>query len=152
MAKFDWSPSRVRLLEKLWCKNGLSSQDVANEFYKAYRIRVTRNMICGKVHRLGFEQGRIPRSAKTKNVNVPKRKFFGMDRVPKSKPGIFRDIELDDYDATVRRVRNGELEHDQCSWPYGDPKLDDFRYCGETRLLGRPYCEHHLQRAYRKRA
>ena len=152
MTKFDWTPSSIKLLTKLWCKNGLSSQDVANEFYKAYSIRVTRNMICGIVHRLGLEQGRPDKRGKTKNVNVPERKFFGMDRVPRAKPMIFRDIQLDDYDATVRGVRRGQLEHDQCSWPYGDPKQDDFRYCGEKRLLGRSYCTHHLTRAYRNRA
>lgn len=42
-----------------------------------------------------------------------------------------------------------ELKPDTCRWPVGDPKKDDFRYCGGAALLGRSYCRHHHAIAYR---
>ena len=40
------------------------------------------------------------------------------------------------------------LKANQCSWPEGEPGKDDFRFCGNLALNGKPYCEKHCAVAY----
>jgi GcrA cell cycle regulator len=35
-----------------------------------------------------------------------------------------------------------------CMWPLGHPGDDDFRFCGEDPVSGKPYCAHHAAIAY----
>jgi GcrA cell cycle regulator len=37
-----------------------------------------------------------------------------------------------------------------CMWPIGHPGEDDFHFCGEDPITGKPYCEHHVELAYIK--
>ena len=37
-----------------------------------------------------------------------------------------------------------------CMWPHGHPGEDDFHFCGEHPIAGKPYCEHHVELAYIK--
>lgn len=37
-----------------------------------------------------------------------------------------------------------------CMWPIGHPNDDDFRFCGDRPMGGKPYCEHHSALAYIK--
>jgi GcrA cell cycle regulator len=37
-----------------------------------------------------------------------------------------------------------------CMWPVGHPGEDDFHFCGEHPVGGKPYCEHHVEVAYIK--
>jgi GcrA cell cycle regulator len=37
-----------------------------------------------------------------------------------------------------------------CMWPVGHPGEDDFHFCGEHPIAGKPYCEHHVELAYIK--
>ena len=37
-----------------------------------------------------------------------------------------------------------------CMWPIGHPGEDDFHFCGEHPVTGKPYCEHHVEVAYIK--
>lgn len=40
-------------------------------------------------------------------------------------------------------VTFAELESHHCKYPLGNPRQSDFRFCGCTRLAGKPYCEAH---------
>lgn len=44
------------------------------------------------------------------------------------------------------------LEPDDCRWPVGDPRRDDFHFCGATKAVGRPYCEHHWNMSLQSRS
>ena len=35
-----------------------------------------------------------------------------------------------------------------CMWPIGHPDADDFHFCGDQPLGGKPYCAHHAAVAY----
>lgn len=35
-----------------------------------------------------------------------------------------------------------------CMFPSGHPSDDDFHFCGERPMVGKPYCEHHAALAY----
>ena len=37
-----------------------------------------------------------------------------------------------------------------CMWPIGHPGEDDFHFCGETPVAGKPYCADHAAIAYIK--
>jgi GcrA cell cycle regulator len=37
-----------------------------------------------------------------------------------------------------------------CMWPIGHPGEDDFHFCGEAPIAGKPYCDHHAAVAYIK--
>jgi len=38
-----------------------------------------------------------------------------------------------------------ELQPDSCRYPHGET---DFRFCGQKRLEGKPYCAHHCRISY----
>ena len=43
-----------------------------------------------------------------------------------------------------------ELDNHTCRWPIGDPKDDNFHFCGKKIRLGQTYCEEHAAIAYVK--
>lgn len=47
-------------------------------------------------------------------------------------------------------VSMAQLRPGMCVWPTGDPATEDFHFCGDKVLEGRPYCETHCERAYVK--
>ena len=46
------------------------------------------------------------------------------------------------------RKRLVELEKDDCRWPIGDPREQNFHFCNGKRVLGSSYCDHHMRVAY----
>lgn len=38
-----------------------------------------------------------------------------------------------------------------CQWPQGHPGSDDFHFCGEPVVPGKPYCNTHCAVAYRRK-
>lgn len=40
------------------------------------------------------------------------------------------------------------LTERMCKWPVGDPKHQDFHFCGKPSLAGLPYCAEHAALAY----
>ena len=47
----------------------------------------------------------------------------------------------------VRKVA-AHAKGPSCQWPIGDPRHDDFHFCGEPAFGGKPYCAHHCAMAY----
>ena len=41
-----------------------------------------------------------------------------------------------------------ELNARMCRWPLGDPREENFSFCGSGSLAGFPYCEDHAKVAY----
>ncbi|MBT5263747.1 MAG: global cell cycle regulator GcrA-like protein [Rhodospirillaceae bacterium] len=85
-------------------------------------IGVSRNAVVGKVHRMGLPKRQSP-ILRSDKPRTPRRR--------KSTP-----LGLADWDRG------------KCSWPIGDPKNEDFKFCGEKIVAGRPYCEEHCVKAY----
>jgi len=88
------------------------------------RLGVTKNAVVGKVHRLGLPKRQSPISVK-----------------PAPKPK--RDVKKNS-------VRMEALRPGMCCWPEGEPGTDDFHFCGQQSIPGKPYCEEHCVRAYVK--
>lgn len=89
----------------------------------AKALGMSKNSIIGKVHRLELPARPSPIKVETKPVKKVAPKKVGM-------------------------VRLIDLKINTCRWPIGDPKDEDFHFCGEQTVTGKPYCLAHCQEAY----
>ena len=85
------------------------------------RLAVSKNAVVGKAHRLGLKGRPSPIKRQQKQVEVKK---------------DTRVFTLTDLSAQT------------CRWPIGDPKHEDFRFCGRAVATGKPYCADHCATAY----
>ncbi len=75
----------------------------------------------------------------TKNAVIGKVHRLGLtQRRPSPKP----------RPAPVHFLRLEALRVGMCSWPIGEPREDDFHFCGSPVLAGKPYCGKHCAIAY----
>ena len=86
------------------------------------RLGVSKNAVVGKAHRLGLKGRPSPiKRQPNKPVEVKKET---------------RVFTLTDLSAAT------------CRWPIGDPKHEDFRFCGKPVAASKPYCGEHCSVAY----
>ena len=50
--------------------------------------------------------------------------------------------------AKKKRKTVDTLERNDCRWPIGDPREEDFHFCGDVAQAGRPYCALHWRLAF----
>lgn len=156
-----WTPERDAVLRKMVAEGHSGTKIGAH-------MGVSRNAVIGRVHRLGLRLGlnkgkRRPTTMRPTSKTLPKPKNFV--RSPAK-----RDVALDEA-AALRRlafqmeaalppvieeaapvplmVPLVELENSACHWPYGDPKREDFGYCGHPKARG-SYCEYHAGKLFAK--
>jgi len=86
------------------------------------RLGVTRNAVVGKVHRMGLPKRQSPIVRSDKPFEPKRRKLS---------PLTFAN-----------------WDRNKCSWPIGDPRSPDFKFCGEPIEEGKPYCTAHCKMAY----
>ena len=89
----------------------------------AKNLGMSKNSIIVKVHRLNLTTRPSPIKTEVKQKK----------KAPPKKVGI---------------VRLMDLKINTCRWPIGDPKDEDFHFCGEQTVTGKPYCLTHCQEAY----
>ena len=89
----------------------------------AKSLGMSKNSIIGKVHRLNLTMRPSPIKKEVKPVK----------KAPPKKVGV---------------VHLMDLKINTCRWPIGDPKDEDFHFCGEQTVTGKPYCLAHCQEAY----
>jgi len=139
MSDLAWSDDRVTTLSKLWL-DGLSAAQIAKQLGG-----VTRNAVIGKVHRLGLGGRAVP-SRPTKPAKV---------RSARPAAPVRRRLEPRPVSPTPAPSMEGPglitsmtaLGAHTCKWPIGDPKADDFSFCG--RLAHGPYCPSHRAQGVR---
>lgn len=129
----DWTPDRVKTLMALWAE-GISTLEIGR------RLGVTKNAVVGKVHRLGLpkRQSPINSAPRTPRASNKSSEPVRMAPPPPSVP------------ITADMVKMEELTSGMCNWPEGEPGTDDFRFCGQQVVEGKPYCAAHCARAYVK--
>tara|TARA_A200000113_G_scaffold59645_1_gene50973 strand:+ start:999 stop:1562 length:564 start_codon:yes stop_codon:yes gene_type:complete len=152
----SWTEDRVAILKKLWGE-GKTAAEIAKELGG-----VTRNAVIGKAHRLKLsnrvspiQQNKKPApkvvattapkvlaantAPKERKVSTPANMDAPAPKLPSSKnkgPKIGGNIPLAD------------LKPNECRWADGDPKEEDFGFCGCKTLPGLPYCAEHAKIAY----
>jgi GcrA cell cycle regulator len=144
MTEFGWSEDRVTTLKTLWL-DGLSASQVAKELGG-----VTRNAVIGKVHRLGLSGRAQPskptRLQRPKREAAPKRTAAGRAPPASPRPPLPSRVEAVAEGPGLVSSMTALGAH-VCRWPIGDPKADDFSFCG--RLASGPYCPTHKAQAFR---
>lgn len=116
---------------------------------------ITRNGVASKITRLGTgPKGPLRDLAKSRlNASKTPPAYRRPPRIRNrsKKPMLMLVCEplepLEPYIAT-EGVTLVELTERSCRWPMGDPRNDDFRFCGHSSPVGQSYCEHHRALAY----
>lgn len=152
----EWTESRITTLTTLW-QAGESASQVARQLGG-----VSRSAVIGKVHRLGLS-GRAkparpravaaPRASRAMRPSGPARdraeRLLTADGAPKvvNFPGYIPPLPSPRDELTVTATIH-TLEADSCRWPIGDPRDDDFGFCGRPRPRMSTYCDCHAQSAF----
>lgn len=152
-ARAAWADSAVAKLRVYWSA-GLSTAEIGR------RLGVSKCAIAGKVHRLDLE-GRpspirrdgpglseIPRAARQTLESLASLDTLSpiveAPPVVATHPVIAAPIPDPPPAPYVRR------ESVSCCWPIGEPGTKTFRFCDDTSVPGKPYCEEHSKRAFVK--
>lgn len=157
----SWTDERINTLKKMW-KEGKSAAEIAKVLGKG----VTRNAVIGKAHRMGLS-GRPspikkPVAPKKETVVRAKEKISATPTKPLAKkaapapvknPLLTKEAEeIKKMDREAVQIGGGvaliDLSERMCKWPIGDPRDDDFSFCGRTIRPGTPYCPEHAAMAY----
>lgn len=147
-----WTDEAVEELKKMWDK-GMTTGQIAKA------LNVTKNSIIGKVHRLCLTARPSPikkSSDKTeKKATTPKQakevKKETTKSVSKKETSVVAEAEK--KVAPVIEETNiplVKLDNHTCRWPMGDPRDEDFCFCGKRIKTGQTYCEEHAAVAYVK--
>ena len=162
-----WTDEMIAELKKLW-QEGVTTGEIGK------RLNVSKNSIVGKVHRLGLsgrpspikrkdtsasetpapkaekkpatakvqkskvEKTPVPKAEKVEKVKEPEVEFIPIPPVEKAPSKAGQNVSLTD------------LDNHTCRWPIGDPKDDNFHFCGNKVRIGQTYCDEHAAIAYVK--
>jgi GcrA cell cycle regulator len=139
-----WDDATINRLRALWAE-GHSTSEIGQ------RMGVTKNVICGKVHRLNLP----PRPSPIRpSAGLPSASALRMRRMRAEKNGLSAaQIEVRRAAPPVPRivaprppappppVRYGRVS--DCCWPIGEPRTPTFRFCEVPTLAGKSYCAQH---------
>ncbi len=141
----SWTDERVSQLKQLWGE-GKTAAEIAKLLGG-----VTRNAVIGKAHRLKLS-GRVspiqnPRveAALSRASNDQKQPRM---TIRERTPSVAAPPSLREENIPIRGIALTELRESTCRWPVGDPKQEDFKFCGCASEPGMSYCEHHARLAY----
>lgn len=147
-----WDDARVEELKRLHSE-GHSASRIAQMLGLA-----SRNIVCGKLHRLGLSKERAapaerpvqtPREPAAPPIPAPRTlEIKAAAPAPRQERPVTAPAPEPVNTPSLRLVTIDDLGSDMCRWPVGDPSRSDFRYCGGSAPAGRPYCQHHAAMAY----
>jgi GcrA cell cycle regulator len=124
VALVGWTNEKIGRLKKLWSQ-GLTTAAIG------VQLKISKNAVVGKVHRLALKARQSPIKPQNKPTEIKK--------IPKV-GAIVR--------KTPRIFTLAELSSQTCRWPFGDPKHEDFGFCGQVVTQGKSYCAKHCDLAY----
>ncbi len=123
--KNTWDDLKLKELEQLW-EQGHPISKIGEI------LGVSRNSVAGKAHRMGLPKRTSPISSTRKqNLSDTKDNVFNDKIVP---------LKI--------KLRGVQWSRTKCCWPEGDPKQNDFKFCGKDIFPGRPYCDKHSLLAF----
>lgn len=147
----SWTEERIELLRRLW-REEFSASRIAQELGG-----VSRSAVIGKIHRLGL-QGRGQPTTSVKRQGRPRTSDGGLKswRPPslgntalKAAPERLGKPFLPEVVPLAKKLPFARLTERTCKWPIGDPRGEDFHFCGHDALEALPYCRYHSGIAYR---
>lgn len=141
-----WTDEQVDRLQELWAQ-GLTANEIAKI------LGVTKNSIVGKVHRLCLPARPSPIKSKENEataethaiIDSPAEESLQIPAGPK--PSATKPTTSASKGENIRLI---DLDSHTCRWPIGDPRDEDFCFCGKKVRTGQTYCDEHSQMAYVK--
>ncbi len=158
-----WTDQMVEDLKRMW-EEGLTTGEIGK------RLGVSKNSIVGKVHRLQLsgrpspikkknapaEENTTPKAAKAEKpapqINKPKE-----EKAPAKEEEVVVEVSapISVPEPKIQVKPSGktmltDLDNHTCRWPIGDPKDENFHFCGRKVKIGQTYCEEHANIAYVK--
>jgi GcrA cell cycle regulator len=154
-ARMSWTEERIELLRRLWIED-FSASRIAAELGG-----VSRSAVIGKIHRLGL-QGRgsptssLKRQCKPRLSQSERRVWRPLsigNAALKAEPEMLVKPEPQPFPSVIvpiaKKLTLEKLTERTCKWPIGDPRKEDFHFCGHDSLEALPYCRYHARIAYR---
>lgn len=147
-----WTDEAVEELKRMWDR-GMTTGQIAKV------LNVTKNSIIGKVHRLCLTARPSPikktsekkekKTVVSQNIEKPvKTNIKTMPEAPVKDCGESIKVTAPVVEET--NIPLVKLDNHTCRWPLGDPRDDDFCFCGKKVKTGQTYCEEHAAIAYVK--
>lgn len=140
-----WTDESVERLRQMWSE-GLTANEIAK------KLGVTKNAIVGKVHRLCLTARPSPIKSKENEARTETIAQTGTN-IPLSQD-LFENSEsaakVVSANKKVENIKLVDLDSHTCRWPIGDPRDEDFCFCGKKVRIGQTYCDEHSQMAYVK--
>ena len=143
-----WTDEMIDKLKHLW-KKGITTNDIAKE------LGLSKNSVVGKVHRLNLDARPSPIKKKEDENTLSDQqneKILASNFILKQVDREFNDLTIksDDNQNKNTCIKLSELDSHTCRWPIGDPKDDNFCFCGKKVKAGQTYCDEHAAIAYVK--
>ena len=135
-----WTEQMVEDLKKMW-DEGLTTGEIGK------RLNVSKNSIVGKVHRLQLSGRPSP---------IKKKDEISEEKAAPAKPAKEEKFEpvakmpVKNSHSHCGKTSLTDLDNHTCRWPVGDPKDENFHFCGKKVKIGQTYCEEHANIAYVK--
>ena len=156
-----WTDEMVEELKRLWAE-GVTTGEIGR------RLNISKNSIVGKVHRLGLSGRPSPIKKKSEEAPAKPAAKTPEPAAVKSKPAapkvqpqpssaeaseedikLAKSLNIPSADNTKKEFLSLiDLDNHTCRWPIGDPKDENFHFCGRKVRLGQTYCEEHAAIAY----
>jgi GcrA cell cycle regulator len=143
-----WPAAATDCLREYW-ERGLSASQCTRAINEEFGTRFSRNAVIGKAYRLGLAKrgrGYRPPQAAAPMPSRPKRRLSNPAGPALAKPPAVASVASEPLPQAVTLA---ELLPHHCRWPFGDPRLPGFRFCGARRADHLPYCVIHARLAYR---
>lgn len=145
-----WTNEKVEELGKLWEK-GLTANEIAKV------LGVTKNAVVGKVHRLCLKARPSPIKSKgdeedNGQTEINEEICETAEEISVEETAEKEDVvkETPDVSGVKGKIKLVELDSHTCRWPIGDPREEDFGFCGKKVRAGQTYCDEHSALAYVK--
>ena len=143
-----WTVEQVEQLRKMWAQ-GLTANEIAK------KLGVTKNSIVGKVHRLCLQARPSPiksketEELKTENLSAAEINIDS-EQTNKNANETVAESKEKNSDNQNENIKLINLDSHTCRWPIGDPRDEDFCFCGKKVRIGQTYCDEHSLLAYVK--
>jgi len=146
-----WSDEKIALLKELWVLN-LTGAKIA-EIMAERKMPTPKNAIYKKVQRLGLTPRGSPivniSSSKSRKSMIQEAKSISSTPATSSFVSSQAFEKSQDYKAPLPSRMAKYDRGEGCCWPIGDPRNDNFHFCGKNRA-GRNYCVFHERIAYHR--
>jgi GcrA cell cycle regulator len=153
-----WTEDRIATLKRMWAE-GSSATEIA----AALGGGVTRSGVLGKIRRLRVPARALPAThgrgrgnpGQARSNAIVARSTRKASKPLKAVPNVADEAmfagEADagvDVTHLVGLVSLIDLNDHVCRWPFGDPLVKPFGFCGVEKTGPGPYCEAHASKAF----